>query len=134
MLSKTPRFLTAKQVGRLYKTFIATLEPTQPALLESAVQSPINIKHYTKEDNLFVLAANLSTKIMMNHAFPDGNKRGALIAADMFLKMNGYQLQRTPVEHGVKIEQAQVNVVTGVWSVEDLAKFYSSIATEMDDD
>ncbi|KAF1358856.1 hypothetical protein EJ07DRAFT_20704, partial [Lizonia empirigonia] len=94
MSTKTYRFLTANQVKRLYTTFIADLEPTQPNLLESAVQSPMNIKYYANQNDLFALAGDFSTKIMKNHAFPDGNKRIALVATDMLLKMNGYRLQR----------------------------------------
>jgi death-on-curing family protein len=47
----------------------------------------MNVKHYSGQSNLFQLAANLSEKIMKNHAFQDGNKRAALVAADMFLKI-----------------------------------------------
>jgi death-on-curing family protein len=61
----------------------------QLGLLDSTVASPMNVKHYSGQSNLFQLAANLSEKIMKNHAFQDGNKRAALVAADMFLKING---------------------------------------------
>ncbi|CBX98978.1 predicted protein [Plenodomus lingam JN3] len=44
-------FLTAAQVIRLHKVFIANALPTQPAMLESAVQSPINIKYYANQQN-----------------------------------------------------------------------------------
>ena len=86
------RFLTAAQVKRLHGTLIGTTQPTQPALLESAVQSPLNIKYYNNQQDLFQLAAALSEKIMKNHAYQDGNKRTALVAADMFLKINGWKL------------------------------------------
>lgn len=64
----------------------------EPPVLGSVVHSPMNIKHYAKEDDVFQLAANLAEKIMKDHAFQDGNKRTALLAADMFLKINGYYL------------------------------------------
>ena len=54
-------------------------------MLDSAVNPPMNIKYYVKEENLFQLAANLAEKIMKNHIYQDGNKRTALLAADMFL-------------------------------------------------
>jgi len=44
---------------------------------------------------VFQLAANLSEKIMKNHAYQDGNKRTALVAADMFLKINGYKTPKS---------------------------------------
>jgi death-on-curing family protein len=70
-------------------SLIANAAPTQPGLLDSTVASPMNVKHYSGQSNLFQLAANFSEKIMKNHAFQDGNKRAALVAADMFLKING---------------------------------------------
>ncbi|KAF2194728.1 DOC family protein [Zopfia rhizophila CBS 207.26] len=135
MASRTYRFLNANQVKRLYATFIANTSPTQPALLESAVASPMNVKHYTGQQDLFALAGDFSAKIMKNHAFQDGNKRIALIAADMLLKINGYRLQRTPLgdTNNTELEQAHVKVVTNEWSAEELGKLYAKIATPIDE-
>ena len=66
-----------------------------PVMLESAIWR-IKLKHHEKQGDVFQLAANLA-KIMMNHAFQDGNKRTALLAADIFLKINGYYLQEVPL-------------------------------------
>ncbi|OJJ42426.1 hypothetical protein ASPZODRAFT_137334 [Penicilliopsis zonata CBS 506.65] len=93
MATQTIRFLTVSQIQRLHARFvIPNAVPAQPSLLESVVYLPMNMKHYAKEDDVFQLAANLAEKIMKNHAFQDGNKRTALLAADMFLKINGYYL------------------------------------------
>jgi hypothetical protein len=73
--SKFYRFLNSIQVRQLYLSYIANGAPTQPGLLDSAVTSPVNVKCYGSQDNLFQLAASLSEKIMKNHAFQDGNKR-----------------------------------------------------------
>lgn len=101
-------------------------------MLDSAVGSPINVKLYTQEENVFQLAANLAEKIMKNHAYQDGNRRTALLAADMFLKINGYRLQKTPMaEDAVNqaIADAHVAVVMNKWDVNQLGKYYESIAT-----
>ncbi|KAJ6018381.1 hypothetical protein N7499_003695 [Penicillium canescens] len=91
------RFLTVSQVQRLHARFVVpNAVPVQPNMLESAIHSPMNMKHYAKEEDVFQLAANLAEKIMLNHAFQDGNKRTALLAADMFLKINGFYLQKVP--------------------------------------
>ncbi|KAF3901318.1 Fido domain-containing protein [Trichophyton interdigitale] len=107
-------FLTMSQVKRLHATIISpNTVPTQPNLLESAVHSPMNLNHYTGQEDIFQLAANLSEKIMRNHAYQDGNKRTALVAADMFLKINGHHLQGgLHVENG-GLAEAQVALVTG---------------------
>ena len=48
MAAKTIRFLTSKQVQRLHGIWIsAGAEPSQPHLLESAINSPISVKYYT---------------------------------------------------------------------------------------
>ncbi|QUC17169.1 uncharacterized protein UV8b_01410 [Ustilaginoidea virens] len=86
------RFLTTKQVKRLYDAHIARVQPTQPTYLESATYSPQQHKRYGEQD-LFRLAGVLAQKIILNHAYQDGNKRISLLAADIFLKINGYQLQ-----------------------------------------
>jgi prophage maintenance system killer protein len=93
---RTFRFLTVRQVA-LLRLSVLPDSPSQPPLLESALSSPINIRHYTKEQNVFLLAANLAEKLIKNHAFQDGNKRTAMVVADMFLKVNGYKLQDKPL-------------------------------------
>lgn len=72
---------------------------------------------------------------MKNHAYQDGNKRTALLAADMFLKINGYQLQRQPmapdaVNHD--ITNAHVAVATSQWDAKRLGQYYESIATSIE--
>jgi len=134
-ITKTFRFLNFKQVTQLHMNLIGPRQPSQPAMLESAIMSPMNTKHYEKEENIYQLAANLAERIMKNHAYQDGNKRTALLAADMFLKINGYQLQKTPladdpVARG--ITEAHVAVVTHKWERQELGKYYESIATPID--
>lgn len=131
-LRATYRFLTVAQVRRLYITFVAEADPSQPTLLESAVNSPINVKHYGQENDLFKLAATPSEKIMKNHAYTDGNKRAALVAADMFLKINGYQLQTKALgkdQHSQELAAAHVAVTTGEWDCDKLGQYYRRIST-----
>ncbi|KAL5047246.1 hypothetical protein BDW71DRAFT_196986 [Aspergillus fruticulosus] len=113
---------------------IRFLTPSQPGLLESAVHSPMNMKHYAKEEDVFQLAANLAEKIMKNHTFQDGNKRTALLAADMFLKINGYYLQKVPFAedtNNMGLANAHVAVVTNQWTAEQLGNYYKSVAAPL---
>lgn len=113
-------------------TLIANAEPTQLRMRESAADSPINVKNYTQETNIFKLAAPLSDKIIRNHAFTDGNKRAALVAADMFLKINGYKLETTPLGrdlHSQGLAAAHLAVTTGKWDVDKLSQYYEQIST-----
>ena len=132
MASKTLRFLTVAQVQRLHARWVLpTAAPIQLSMLESAIHSPMNMKHYAKQEDVFQLAANLAEKIMKNHAFQDGNKRTALVAADMFLKINGYYLQKVPFaedKHNKALANAHVAVVTNQWTAEQLGNYYKSMA------
>jgi death-on-curing protein len=60
-------------------------------LLESAVMRPQFLAHYRGAD-LFEQAAVLAHGISRSQAFVDGNKRAALQAVSVFLRMNGYRL------------------------------------------
>lgn len=99
-------------------------------MLDSAVASPINISHYEREEDVFQLAAILAEKIMKNHAYQNGNKRTALVAADMFLKVNGYRIQEIPVAETVNeaIHNAHVAVSANQWDAKQLGRLNESIA------
>ncbi len=43
-------------------------------------------------ENIFEMAAALLQSLAMNHVFVDGNKRVAFATADIFLRMNGFDL------------------------------------------
>ncbi|WPH03899.1 Hypothetical protein R9X50_00678200 [Acrodontium crateriforme] len=104
-------------------------------MLESAVTSPINVKHYERETDIFQLAATLSEKLVKNHAYPDGNKRVALLAADMFLKINGHVLEKTPLAndaHSETLKQAHVAVATGRWDRNSLAHCYRTVSEPLE--
>lgn len=60
-------------------------------LLESALARPVNLAAYGNPD-ASALAAAYGYGISRNHAFIDGNKRTGFVAAELFLRLNGYQL------------------------------------------
>ena len=60
-------------------------------LLESALALPLNLAAYGEPDAA-ALAAAYGYGISRNHAFIDGNKRTGFVAAELFLRLNGYQL------------------------------------------
>ena len=66
-------------------------------LLNSALARPRNLKAYESSD-AFRLAAAYAYGICRNHPFIDGNKRTALMAAYVFLRMNGHILNASEVE------------------------------------
>ena len=68
-------------------------------LLESALARPMQLLAYGKPD-LFELAASYAHGIVKNHPFLDGNKRSGLMAAALFLELNG-MVFRAPEEQAV---------------------------------
>jgi death-on-curing protein len=60
--------------------------------LESALARPRNLAHYGEPD-LADLAASLAFGIARTHAFIDGNKRTAWVAARLFLRLNDAVLE-----------------------------------------
>lgn len=59
--------------------------------LESAVARPVNKAAYSQPTAQELAAAYLFG-LARNHAFVDGNKRTAIVAAGTFLAVNGYAL------------------------------------------
>jgi death-on-curing protein len=65
-----------------------------PGALESALFRP-QTGYY---DDIVAEAAALLESLAINHPFVDGNKRIAFAAADVFLRINGWRLQRAPMQ------------------------------------
>ncbi len=60
-------------------------------LLESDLARPENLAAYGQPD-LAELAASYAYGLAKNHPFIDGNKRAAILAAGLFLALNGQRL------------------------------------------
>ena len=67
-------------------------------LLESALHRPVRKFQYEPKSTLPELAASYSYGIARNHPFFDGNKRSALLAAIVFLEINGMKFHATEEE------------------------------------
>jgi len=71
--------------------------------VESALARPRNLVAYEDCDDIARLAAAYTYGIARNHGFADGNKRTALVTADLFLMLNGFELVSSPVENVLTI-------------------------------
>ena len=60
--------------------------------LDSTIARPRNLFAYEPDSSIYELAASYGFGFARNHCFPDGNKRLALVAMDVFLMANGYEL------------------------------------------
>jgi death-on-curing protein len=61
-------------------------------LLESALARPRQRWNYQPGTELVVLAASYGFGLTKNHPFLDGNKRISLVAMNMFLLLNGHEI------------------------------------------
>ncbi|MEX2609991.1 MAG: type II toxin-antitoxin system death-on-curing family toxin [Gemmatimonadota bacterium] len=64
-----------------------------PGLLESAVARPRHQWSYGTTADLAGVAAEYGFGIAKNHPFLDGNKRVAFAATNVFLLMNGWEIE-----------------------------------------
>lgn len=62
-------------------------------LLDSALARPRNTWEYDADADLAGLAAEYGFGLAKNHPFIDGNKRIAFIGANVFLILNGYEIE-----------------------------------------
>ncbi len=56
-------------------------------------------------EDIVAEAAALLESLAINHPFVDGNKRIAFAAADVFLRINGWRLQRAPMQLHTELMQ-----------------------------
>jgi death-on-curing protein len=62
------------------------------ALLESALARPQRTWEYDPDADIAALAAEYGFGLAKNHPFTDGNKRIAFVATNVFLLINGYEI------------------------------------------
>lgn len=85
-------------------------------LFESALARPRNLAAHGEPDAA-ELAAAYGLGIAKNHAFVDGNKRTALVALELFLALNGFELTADDSQCVVVV----LSVGSGAFSEAELA-------------
>jgi death-on-curing protein len=78
----------------LIQRYGGALGVRDPGALEAALFRP-QTGYY---EDIVAEAAALIESLAVNHPFVDGNKRIAFAAADVFLRINGWRLQRAPMQ------------------------------------
>lgn len=63
-----------------------------PGLLESAIARARHVREYAPASDIAQLAAEYGFGLIRNHAFVDGNKRVAFAATNVFLMLNGFEI------------------------------------------
>lgn len=111
------RWLSERAVRFLHSQVIADFGGLDgvrdPGLLNSALTRPKNLFAYG-DPSLAELAASLGHGLASDHPFVDGNKRTALAAVDVFLRLNGFHLLAEEAEAVVVfIDLAAGNLAEG---------------------
>ena len=95
----TPEFLTVEDVLEIHalqvERFGGSVGVRDQGLLESAVAQPqMTFGGEFVHADLFAMAAAYLFHLVQGHAFVDGNKRVGLLAALVFLDINGISIER----------------------------------------
>ena len=89
-------------------------------LLVSAISRPENAYHYfSPKPDVAELAAAYGFGLAKNHPFNDANKRTALIAMRLFLKLNGYDLAASPEDR----YKTSISVAASATIADELAQW-----------
>jgi death on curing protein len=118
-------FLSVAQVlsihDRMILEFGGDAAVRDQGLLESAVAMPAaQFGGKYLHDGLPAMAAAYLFHLCKNHAFVDGNKRTALVAAEMFLLLNDLRVPATNQE----MERLTLGVADGGISKQQLTDFF----------
>ena len=92
-----PRWIPKSAIIAMYGELMAEhgglSAPVNEAFLDSTLTRPQQLDNYgSPPADIFQLAASYGFGFAKNHCFKDGNKRISLVAIDVFLALNGYEL------------------------------------------
>jgi death on curing protein len=102
------RYLSMADVLALHQAIMekfgfASAPLRDEGMLESAIMGPRMAAYYSEAD-IIRQAALLAVGISQAQAFLDGNKRTALAASDVFLRLNGLAFVGDPIELAMELE------------------------------
>ena len=92
-------------------------------LLESALARPRQSWSYAPDADLAALAAEYGYGLARNHAFFDGNKRIAFIAMNVFVLLNGHEIDAEEPE----VVATMLRVAAGATSAAELADWIRTV-------
>jgi death on curing protein len=123
------RYVTAEEVARINVSLVGDGKLLDAGLLSSAVGRPQAT--FGGEDAYGTLSekvAALFESVVLNHAFLDGNKRTAVVAAIHMLNWNGYDLD-APQEDIIDLA---IGIVERTIDLAKSAEFFEAHAVRID--
>ncbi len=129
-MSRGPVFLDAGHVLAIHARMVADFGGEaglrDRALLESAAAMPAaRWSGRYLHPGYAAKAASYLFHLCRNHPFVDGNKRTAVVAAEMFLRLNGRRLDASDAE----LEGLTVGVAAGRVSKAEAVRFFRRAVT-----
>jgi death on curing protein len=119
------RYPTAEEVARINLSETGKDLLRDPGLLASAVGRPqAGFGGQEAYETLWLKTAALFESLILNHAFLDGNKRTAVLAAIHMLHWNGYDL----VAEQCEIVDLALDVIEGTFTLQKVAEFLEAHA------
>lgn len=116
---------TAEEVARINAGLTGDGLLRDPGLLASAVGRPqAGFGGAEAYETLWLKTAALFESVARNHAFLDGNKRTAVVAAIHMLNLNGYDL----IAEQCEVVDLALDTVEGTLSLHKIAEFFESHA------
>lgn len=102
--------------------------PVNEDSLGATLARPQQLNHYgNPAPDIFQLAASYGFGFAKNHCFKDGNKRVSLVAIDVFLVLNGYELNADETNAVFTIE----SLAAGNISKEELSLWIKENAQQL---
>ncbi|MBF0503286.1 MAG: type II toxin-antitoxin system death-on-curing family toxin [Candidatus Riflebacteria bacterium] len=128
-----PIFLSFEDVVEIHRDQIARYGGAagvrDVGLLQSAVLMPLSqFDGKFLHKGIFEMAAAYLFHLTMNHPFIDGNKRVGLVAALLFLMLNGYEV----TAEGEKLEKLVLEIIDGEKTKEQAGKFLHRHSQKID--
>jgi len=112
-VSDPVEFLTVEEVAAVHEDQVRRYGGAPGirdlGLLESAVLAPVFAAYYSGSTDLFWLAAIYMVRLIQDHPFVDANKRTGVVAARVFLQLNGIRLSGT-AKYKRRLERLAVDV------------------------
>ena len=96
-------------------------------LVESALARPQNMADFDTCNDIARLAAAYAYGICNNHGFVDGNKRTALVTAELFLALNGHELTASDSDCVIMM----LSVADGTTEEEELIEWFQDNNTHI---
>ena len=130
MILEDPEFLDVEDVEGLHASLLERFGGAgglrDRALLESAVgQARATFDGIFLHRDLFEMASAYLFHVVMNHPFVDGNKRTGLLAALVFLDLNGITIERETN----RLHDLTIGVADGRLEKDEIARVLRDIAT-----